>query len=311
MLERNRARDSLLAAFAAGLLVGCGAADEPASAPTAPAPAPTPAPGPEPAPPTLAPELEQALQHLQTRGPVSPVLAAVLDRIFVADLDGAEEVPANGSQARAQFALLVLDAQMGSVVFALHHGVAAATAAHIHRGFGGLNGPILVPLDHTRRLSVGSAVLPPDQLADLQAGRLYANVHSMMFPRGEIRGQLLHIGETLFTCQLSGAEEVPPRPSSMGTGGVGVLLHAAQDSVHVEGAFMALTSPVTVAHLHAAPAGMNGGVRVPLAISGSSLSAMQAVTPEDAAALFAGGMYANVHSMMFPAGEIRCQLAQR
>ena len=68
-----------------------------------------------------------------------------------------------------------------------------ATAAHIHEGAAGNNGPVIVPLTKTGD-NVWS-VAPNTKLTDAQyanylTGNLYVNVHSAMNPGGEIRAQL-------------------------------------------------------------------------------------------------------------------------
>ena len=66
------------------------------------------------------------------------------------------------------------------------------TAAHIHEGAPGTNGPVVIPL--TKK---GDSYSVPDglkltdqQLATFQAGKLYVNVHTAANPNGELRGQL-------------------------------------------------------------------------------------------------------------------------
>jgi hypothetical protein len=69
----------------------------------------------------------------------------------------------------------------------------APTAAHIHEGAAGTNGPIIVPL---RKISEGAFVAPDDaRLSEAQyqaykAGNLYVNVHSEKYPGGEVRAQI-------------------------------------------------------------------------------------------------------------------------
>jgi len=69
----------------------------------------------------------------------------------------------------------------------------AGTAAHIHEGQQGQNGPVIVPLARTgdNEWSVPpNTRLTEGQFKSYRAGSLYVNVHSSGFPGGEIRGQL-------------------------------------------------------------------------------------------------------------------------
>ncbi len=69
----------------------------------------------------------------------------------------------------------------------------AATAAHIHDGAPGRNGPVIIPLVRTSEnvWSVpAGARLTDAQHESYRAGNLYVNVHSAANQGGEIRGQL-------------------------------------------------------------------------------------------------------------------------
>lgn len=69
----------------------------------------------------------------------------------------------------------------------------AATAAHIHDGAAGKNGPVIIPLiktsDNVWSVPAG-AKLTDAQHESYRAGNLYVNVHSAANKGGEIRGQL-------------------------------------------------------------------------------------------------------------------------
>jgi hypothetical protein len=69
-----------------------------------------------------------------------------------------------------------------------------ATAAHIHLGAPGQNGPVVLPLvlsgEREGTIS-GTFELTEAQLTELRATRLYVNVHSENSPGGEIRAWLV------------------------------------------------------------------------------------------------------------------------
>jgi len=67
-----------------------------------------------------------------------------------------------------------------------------ATAAHIHCGAAaGANAGVAVPLGNAAASPItGSGAMTDAQLADLQAGKCYVNIHTDKNKGGEIRGQL-------------------------------------------------------------------------------------------------------------------------
>src|SRR5436309_13534910 len=66
------------------------------------------------------------------------------------------------------------------------------TAAHIHDGAPGKNGPVIIPLTKSGNdwTVPAGAKLTDEQYKDFQAGNLYVNVHSAENKNGEIRGNL-------------------------------------------------------------------------------------------------------------------------
>ena len=67
-----------------------------------------------------------------------------------------------------------------------------ATAAHFHGpAAAGANAGVVVPLGNNPTSPIhGSKTLTDAQIADLEAGKWYVNVHTAANPGGEIRGQV-------------------------------------------------------------------------------------------------------------------------
>lgn len=107
---------------------------------------------------------------------------------------GAEEVPAQNHQSRAPFRF-ALDEVTKDLSFTVSvEGIAQedVTAAHIHRGARGTNGPIIHALSLTSFSQVSGTVrLSDDDIADLRAGNFYVNIHSKANPAGFARMQLI------------------------------------------------------------------------------------------------------------------------
>ncbi|GGC62985.1 CHRD domain-containing protein [Undibacterium terreum] len=112
---------------------------------------------------------------------------------FKASLTGASEVPANASTASGSAKLVYDPATKGLTVNVMTTGI-AGKAAHIHQAAVGVNGGVIFPLAETPAGSGNwgtSVTLSDEQLAVLQAGGYYINVHSAALPGGEIRGQIV------------------------------------------------------------------------------------------------------------------------
>ena len=106
-------------------------------------------------------------------------------------LSGGQEVPPVTTSASGSGTITVA-ADMAIIGNVTTTGV-NGTAAHIHMGAPGTNGPVIVPMtkaaDGSWAIGTG-AKLSDAQYAAFQAGNLYVNVHSDANKGGEIRGQL-------------------------------------------------------------------------------------------------------------------------
>lgn len=112
---------------------------------------------------------------------------------FSATLTGAAEVPANTSAATGR-----LDASFDKAKNTLRWTVTysglsgPATMAHFHGpALANANAGVAVPFPSALSPASGETMLTPTQVDDLMAGKWYANVHTALYPGGEIRGQVL------------------------------------------------------------------------------------------------------------------------
>ena len=106
-------------------------------------------------------------------------------------LSGNQEVPPVTTTATGSGTIKVLNDR--SVSGSVTTSGVAGTAAHIHMGAKGTNGPVIVPLNKTgdNIWSVPASIrLNDTQYEAFGLGNLYVNVHSAANPGGEIRGQI-------------------------------------------------------------------------------------------------------------------------
>jgi hypothetical protein len=109
-----------------------------------------------------------------------------------------------------------------------------------------------------------------------------------------------------FQCTINGANEVPPTPSN-GTGLGCFSFDTSTNIISYNITFSNLLGPETLAHFHQAPPGTNGGIIVNLPL-GSPKIGTAALTAAQASQLLAGNIYTNIHTTVFPGGEVRGQL---
>ena len=106
-------------------------------------------------------------------------------------LDGSREVPPVPTAAYATADVNVTPERYVTVTLSVLGTV--PTAAHIHEGAPGTNGPVLVPLtkiSDNAFVAADGARLTEAQYAAYKAGNTYLNVHSARYPGGEVRAQL-------------------------------------------------------------------------------------------------------------------------
>jgi hypothetical protein len=120
-------------------------------------------------------------------------------------MDGLQETPPNASPA-AGSATVTLDTATDLLSWNISFSglLGTETASHFHNAPVGVPGPVVIPLSLGSPI-IGSTNVTAVQATDIMNGLWYVNVHSTVFPGGEIRGQIV------------------PEPATMCLLGLGVL----------------------------------------------------------------------------------------
>ena len=118
-----------------------------------------------------------------------------------------------------------------------------------------------------------------------------------------------------FSTTLNAQNQVPPVPRSLtsATGRVDAVLDKNTRLLRWKLSFQGLTGDAVAGHFHGpAATGVRAGVAV--AFRGAVTSPMEGqitLNPAQAADLLAGNWYVDIHTLAFPAGEIRGQMTLR
>lgn len=115
------------------------------------------------------------------------------------------------------------------------------------------------------------------------------------------------------SASLSGLQEVPPNISPA-TGSLYGTYNTATNLLSISLSFSDLIGLTTAAHLHGpAPSGVNAGVQIPLGafpsgVTTGNYSNTFALTQPQETEFLSGLWYVNIHTNVYPGGEIRGQL---
>jgi hypothetical protein len=115
---------------------------------------------------------------------------------YSASMSGAQETPANGSKATGKTTITVTGKRLCYVITSSNLGGSAA-AAHIHKGAKGKNGPVFIAFFGAPKAlkngKISGCVTTTTAKAKAIAAKpsaYYANVHTVKYPSGAMRGQL-------------------------------------------------------------------------------------------------------------------------
>jgi hypothetical protein len=238
----------------------------------------------------------------EIRGQITPPGAT----IFVAVPTGAQQVPPVMTSLTAH-ASFILSQDQATAIF---HVVTTAVPTNVVlvRGIGGTNGQIAFPLAPLGLTMDGTLQLGANDPQDLIAGRFYVNIQTAANPAGELRGQIIPPGATLFTGVLLGANEVPPVTSSA-TGGAQCILSADQQTLTYEAVVNGIIP--TAIEIDQAPKGQNGPMLNALTLDQQGAAGQLTMTPTGVVALMGGAAYINVRTASNANGELRTQLTRQ
>ena len=124
--------------------------------------------------------------------PGGEIRGQIARNVGYASMNAAQEVPTNASTATG-IGTLVIDPATRAVSGGITLTGMTATAAHIHTGAVGVNGPVAIGLTNAGGgvwNVPANTTLTAVQLKAFKQGNLYFNAHSTAFPGGEIRGQI-------------------------------------------------------------------------------------------------------------------------
>ncbi len=143
---------------------------------------------------------------------------------FEAFLDGLQETPPNASPGYGS-AMLTLNDVTGAwtLTGTFDSLISTTNAAHIHGPAApGASAAVIAPLTYsigvTSGTLSGSGTFTAPQMADLQNGLYYVNLHTQLFPGGEVRGQFAGVPEpgslVLLACGAAGLAAVVWLPAA-------------------------------------------------------------------------------------------------
>lgn len=117
-----------------------------------------------------------------------------------------------------------------------------------------------------------------------------------------------------FAAVVGGGQETPP-VSTAGNGTLTATYNATTNLLSYTLTWTSLTGPPTAMHFHKAPVGVAGGVVNGIdgfsATAAGTLTATATIDETEEMDLMEGKFYVNIHTDLYPGGEIRGQLIKQ
>lgn len=264
--------------------------------------------------------LREGRYYINVHTPANPAgevrgqLALAPVEVLFTQMSGDEQVPAIASAASG-IAASTVNRNTGTVTLHLNaSGADDATASHIHLGYAGQSGGVVIGLQqdagNVAHWSAAGAQLDAAGLADYLAGRLYVNLHTPANPPGEIRGQMAPRDIQVVFSPMAGDQVVPPVATV--AGGLAATTTDLEARSFVAFINASGVDDATSAGIHVGIPGENGTEVLVLAQTPALPGQWSAMTGRLDAATFsayrAGRTYAQVATPANPNGELRGQV---
>jgi hypothetical protein len=181
--------------------------------------------------------------------------------------------------------------------------------------FSGLSGPytgmhihakptetILIPLTSSDSASsVGTLTTYPDSVLKLLVqGNLAVDIHTTVYPAGEISGNITPGGDIPFVAAIDGPQA---GTASLGRGTAWAVLRSDLSTIRYSATYAKLQGSYTASHFHTS---VGNGVIHPITFTGeTSVGQWTGFSDANLQDLLRGRVYLNIHSSVAPGGEIR------
>jgi Cu/Zn superoxide dismutase len=240
----------------------------------------------------------------EIRGQIVSELPNNAEAVFSGD----QENPPVNTNARAYGYASLNFPNLDSISYVVFYTDMVATAAHIHRGAVGVNGPVITPLTlFAPGIYIGRAPITPSNVTAFMKDELYFNIHSSAHPGGEIRGQFQNNLLKSYAFDVCGDQEVPVKNVN-GYGASFVTINKSNTELVYGLLVDGLSGEVLAAHIHDGAYGSNGQVLLGLETPQPFSVNIIPITDDEADPIDMDHAYVNVHTMANPAGEIRGQV---
>jgi hypothetical protein len=244
---------------------------------------------------------------LHPDGEIRAQLESYLMNAATALLTGDSEVPPVTTVAKA-VGYAVINPSFDSIYYAVMHAGLSPTAAHIHEGPIGSDGPVLFELEELfPGFYAGRHLIGEVNLNSFFKDELYFNIHTTANPGGEIRGQIESSWMNSFAFDLCGDQEVPKKNIPGYAAGY-IAINRSNSEMDYGLISNGLNGDATTTRLYEGLFGANGTNLLSLDLPNTYTSRVVPIASSIVTKMNADKIYINVHTAANPSGEIRGQV---